>query len=71
MNRSAHLILALSTVGLLAVLLPLATGTQPEAWAAGDTLKVPADYAIIQAAIGAAGDRDKNLGAPSGPGPGR
>ena len=54
MKRYVHLTLALGAVSLLALLLMLAAGEQPAAHADGDIIKVPDDYATIQAAIDAA-----------------
>jgi len=61
MNRIVHLILALGAVGLLAILLALTVSVQPSAHAAGNIIKVPDDYATIQAAIDAASDGDTIL----------
>jgi photosystem II stability/assembly factor-like uncharacterized protein len=61
MNRIVHLILALSVVGLLAILLALTVSVQPSARAAGNIIKVPDDYPTIQAAIDAATDGDTIL----------
>ncbi|MBM3135440.1 MAG: hypothetical protein FJZ89_09220, partial [Chloroflexi bacterium] len=59
MNRIVHLILALGAVGLLAILLALTVSVQPSAHAAGNIIKVPDDYATIQAAIDAATEGDE------------
>ena len=59
MKRIANLTLVLGAVGLLALLLLLAAGAQPAARADGNTLKVPDDYATIQAAIDAADEGDE------------
>jgi len=61
MKRFTHLTLAFGTVALLALLLFVAVGAQPAAYAAGDTIKVPDDYPTIQGAIDAAADGDTIL----------
>jgi len=63
MKRIVHLILALGTVGLvaLAILLALTASVQPLVHAAGNVIKVPDDYPTIQAAIDAATDGDTIL----------
>jgi len=61
MNRMTHVTLALGAVGLLAILLALTVSVQPSARAAGSIIKVPDDYATIQAAIDAASDGDTIL----------
>ena len=54
MNRRAHLTLTLAGMGLVALFLVLAAGAQSPSQASADTIKVPDDYATIQAAIDAA-----------------
>jgi fibronectin-binding autotransporter adhesin len=61
-NRIPRLALTvLVAMGLVTILLLLATGAQPPALAAGSIIKVPDDYATIQAAIDAVGDGDTIL----------
>lgn len=60
-KHTLNLAMALGAVGLLALLLFLAAGTQPAALADGDVIKVPDDYATIQAAIDSANDGDTIL----------
>jgi len=57
MKRIIDLVLALSIVGLLA----LAAGAQAPAHTSGNTIKVPDDYATIQAAVDAAIEGDTIL----------
>ncbi|MBU1878034.1 MAG: hypothetical protein KJ734_03700, partial [Chloroflexi bacterium] len=63
MNRNARLMLALGVMGLLAVLLALTVNAQPAARndSTSATIKVPDDYATIQAAINATTDGDTIL----------
>jgi len=58
MNRFAHILLVLGSALLMVVLLFLVVGTQTPAHSAGSTIKVPDDYATIQAATNAASDGD-------------
>ena len=59
MKRIVRLTLALGIVGMLAVLLMLAVGAQAPAHANSNIIKVPDDYATIQAAIDAAAEGDE------------